>query len=84
MLTCYSYRQAATLQIGAIMMVIAAHYLYVHGEQIEFNCFEEGTLKPGKFYESNIRCGVWNVAECDVTDEFYFACRFQNTGLLVF
>ena len=49
MLTCYFYRQAATLRIGAIMMVIAAHYLWVNGEQIEFNCFEEGTLRPGEF-----------------------------------
>ena len=30
-------------------MVIAAHYLWVNGEQIEFNCFEEGTLRPGEF-----------------------------------
>ena len=29
-------------------MVIAAHYLLVNGDRIEFNCFEEGTLVPGR------------------------------------
>ena len=44
------HRQAAILRIGAILMVIAAHYLLVDGERIEFNCFEEGMLKPGRFF----------------------------------
>lgn len=44
------HRQAALLRIGAIFMVIAAHYLLVNGERIEFNCFEEGMLKPGRFF----------------------------------
>ena len=48
-LTGHFYRQqAATLRIGAILMTIAAHYLSVNADSIEFDCFEEGTLRPGK------------------------------------